>query len=304
MKGVTIQNLRCFHAVVAEGSFQAAAVKLNRSHPTIIGSVKGLEDQLGIQLFDRTGYRVQLTESGKAFHERSGLLLRNLEQLGHFVAQMASGEESELRIVIGDLCPQAEIVMFLRDYLQACKVCVHFRHEAIAGPQERLFDDDADLIFHYIDKSDTRLEYIVLGDVRLVPVVAPSFLPPPRRSDLTPVDLREFLQCVIRDTARHSPEQRFFLVEGNRRCHVDDQFMKRQLILQGVAWGHLPYFLVEDDLESGRLLSIAGPDLAGNTMSIVAARIREKAHGPAAERLWRHIGSRAGQLAHPLWSHG
>ena len=37
---------------------------------------------------------------------------------------------------------------------------LHF--EAISGPWERLFDDEADLIIHHVDKSDTRIDFIDL----------------------------------------------------------------------------------------------------------------------------------------------
>jgi DNA-binding transcriptional LysR family regulator len=305
MKGVTIHHLKCFDAVVAEGSFQAAALKLNRSHPTVIAAIKVLEDQLGVCLLDRTGYRVLLTEAGKAFHDRSQLLLRELVDLGGFAAMLAAGEESELRIVVGDLCPQPEVIKFLRDFFDGCKAQLHLKFEAIAGPWERLFDDDADLILHHIDKSDPRLEYVDLCEVQLVPVVAPSFLP----SDLTGVELtprllRDFQQCVIRDTAKHSPAQQYFLVDGTPRCFVDDQFMKRELILQGMAWGHLPFYLIEQDLKEGRLVSIAGTHLPGNAVPIVAARLRDSSHGPVANRLWLYIQERVASLTSPLWAQG
>jgi hypothetical protein len=54
--------------------------------------------------------------------------------------------------------------------------------EAVTGPWERLLDDEADLVLHRIDKSDARLEWIDLGTVSLVPVVAPGFLPFPSRA--------------------------------------------------------------------------------------------------------------------------
>ena len=49
MDGLTLHQLRCFDAVVAEGSFQAAAARLGRTHPTIFTAVKNLEGQIGLQ---------------------------------------------------------------------------------------------------------------------------------------------------------------------------------------------------------------------------------------------------------------
>src|SRR5215471_7325013 len=99
--GVTIHQLQCFDAVVSEGSFQAAADKLGRSQPTVSTSVKNLETQLRLDLLDRSGYRVVLTEAGRSFYQRMRVFLHELQSLRNHAAQLAMGEESELRVVIG-----------------------------------------------------------------------------------------------------------------------------------------------------------------------------------------------------------
>src|SRR3712207_7837752 len=40
-----------------------------------------------------------------------------------------------------------------------------------------------------------------------------------------------------------------FLVEGAPRCSVPDHLMKKELILHGMAWGHLPRFMIEAELD-------------------------------------------------------
>src|SRR5438477_5134946 len=101
MDGLTLQQLLCFDAVVGEGSFQAAAAKLNRTHPSVFTAVKNLETQLGFALLDRDGYRVMLTEAGRSFHAKVRVLLAEANALRSHAAQLAMGEESELTVVIG-----------------------------------------------------------------------------------------------------------------------------------------------------------------------------------------------------------
>ena len=60
IEGLTLHQLQCFDAVVAEGGFQQAAEKLRRTQPTVFAAVKNLESQLGLVLLDRSGYRVAL----------------------------------------------------------------------------------------------------------------------------------------------------------------------------------------------------------------------------------------------------
>ncbi|MCZ7009848.1 LysR substrate-binding domain-containing protein, partial [Salmonella enterica] len=64
-------------------------------------------------------------------------------------------------------------------------------------------------------------------------------------------------------------------------------------IVQGMAWGHLPRFLIERELAEGRLLSIAGRYLPGRIEELVAVRRRDRPHGPVANRLWEHLARAA-----------
>jgi DNA-binding transcriptional LysR family regulator len=298
MVDFTLQHLQCFVAVVDEGSFQAAAEKLSRSQPSVSQAVKNLEDQLGLSLLDRSGYRVGLTEAGRSFLQRARVLLAEVGALKTHATQLAMGEESELRVVIGDLCPLAETLALLRRFFDGCpNTRLHLHFEALAGPWERLFDGEADLILHHVDKSDTRLDYIDLFAVTLVPVVAPGFLHFPVSRSITPEQMRDYVQCVIRDTARHTAKPDYFVMEGARSWTVSDQLMKRELILQGMGWGHMPKFLVEDDLKAKRLLSIGGRHFKGGRAELVAARRRDAPHGPIAGRLWRYIEEQASSFA-------
>ena len=67
--------------------------------------------------------------------------------------------------------------------------------------------------------------------------------------------------------------------------------MKKELILQGMGWGHMPDYLIEQELRDRRLLPITGRYFKGGQAEIVAARRRNAPHGPIAHRLWQFIGS-------------
>jgi DNA-binding transcriptional LysR family regulator len=307
MSKFTLHELQCFDAVARGGSFQAAADQLHRTHPTVFAAIRKLEHQLGLKLLDRSGYRVALTEAGRSFHRTAQGLLRELESLQTHVTQLAMGQESELRIVVGDLCPLPATLGLLRQFFDACRgTRLHLHFDAISGPWERLFDGEADLILHHIDSSDPRLDFIELFKVQLIPVVAPGFLPFRLTNSITPEQMRDFCQCIIRDTARHSPPRNYFVLEGTQWWTVADQLMKKEVILQGMGWGHMPSFLISQELRDKRLLSIAGRHFPGGTSTIVAARRRDVPHGPTAKRLWQFIReqvpavSRSGHFDQPM----
>jgi DNA-binding transcriptional LysR family regulator len=239
-----------------------------------------------------------LTDPGRSFHQRTRVLLSELGILHEHAARLAIGEESELRVVIGDLCPLTEVLRLLRRFFDRCPgTRLHLHFEALSGPWERLFDDEADVIIHHIDKSDPRLEFIDLCTVRLLPVVAPGFLDFAVSKTITPEQMRGYVQCVIRDTARHSPPRNYHLIEGARSWTVSDQLMKKEIILHGMGWGHMPTFLIANELRGGRLLSIAGKHFRAAGAELVAARRRDRPRGPIAERLWRFVEEQAPALS-------
>ncbi|WP_348640637.1 LysR substrate-binding domain-containing protein [Mesorhizobium sp. B1-1-5] len=72
------------------------------------------------------------------------------------------------------------------------------------------------------------------------------------------------------------------------------EFRAEDRRLHGLAWGHLPDWLIEDDLRDGRLISIAGRHIPGRAETVAAVRRRDMPHGPVAEALWRHLQDSAG----------
>ncbi|KRC71911.1 HTH-type transcriptional activator AllS [compost metagenome] len=297
MSEFTLHDLQCFDAVVRGGGFQAAATALHRSHPAVFAAVAKLERQLGLALLDRSGYRVRPTPAGTSFHRRAQTLLRELEGLRTHAAQLAMGEESELRVVVGDFCPRPEILGLLSRFFAQCPATrLHLHFEAVGGPQERLLDGEADLILHRVDKRDPRIEWLDLAQVPFIPVAAPAYLPEPLARAATPRALRDYTQCVMRDTARHTPARDYFMIEGAPQCTVPDQLMKKEIILQGMGWGHLPRFLIDAELRDGRLQSIASRHLPGSTEELVAARRGDRPQGPVLTRLWQHLQDASGAM--------
>lgn len=62
-------QLRAFHSVATEGSFTGAAHALRVSQPTLSAHVRLLEEGYGVELFERRGRTIQLTEFGRSLKE-------------------------------------------------------------------------------------------------------------------------------------------------------------------------------------------------------------------------------------------
>jgi DNA-binding transcriptional LysR family regulator len=75
---VGARQLEAVLALVEYGSFVAAAARLRISQPALTRSVKRLETELGVRLFDRTTRRVQVTAAGREFAAVAERMLNDL----------------------------------------------------------------------------------------------------------------------------------------------------------------------------------------------------------------------------------
>ena len=297
MFALSLAQLRTLDAIESEGSLQAAARKLGRTHPTLHTALNSLEQTIGFKIFDRTGYRLALTPDGRAFLQRARRVLNEMDELKRFAEHVAAGEESELRVVIGDLSPLPEMLGMLKNFFAAHpQTRLFLQFETLSAPWQLLLDDQVNLILHHVPDGDVQFETLPLRHVTLIPVVAPGFLPFPI-ADSTIERMRDLTQCVIRDSAKTPQDHTYFVVDGARTCTVSDQIMKKEVIVQGLAWGHMPDYLVADELADGRLISFSNENFRGGVARIVAARKVGRAHGPVATRLWNALRthSRRGQ---------
>jgi DNA-binding transcriptional LysR family regulator len=78
---VHLHQLRSFVAVAEELHFGRAALRLGVSQPQVSRRVRGLEDELGVELFRRAGRRTTLTDAGAAVLEHAREALVAAERL-------------------------------------------------------------------------------------------------------------------------------------------------------------------------------------------------------------------------------
>lgn len=64
---MNFEQLKSFSSVAVTRSFSQAAKERFLSQPTVSNQVKALENELGVQLLDRTASQVQITENGERF---------------------------------------------------------------------------------------------------------------------------------------------------------------------------------------------------------------------------------------------
>jgi LysR family transcriptional regulator, benzoate and cis,cis-muconate-responsive activator of ben and cat genes len=96
---VELRHLRYFVAVAeAENVLRAATQKLHVSQPAVSRQVRDLEDELGVQLFERTGKSVSLTDAGRLFLKEARGILERTDEAVRNVRVFAQAGETELQV--------------------------------------------------------------------------------------------------------------------------------------------------------------------------------------------------------------
>ena len=96
-----LRHLRYFIAVAEELHFGRAAEKLGMAQPPLSQQIRRLEQEMGVQLLERTKRRVQLTDAGRAFLDEAR---KTLKQLDHAVDLARRANQGEVgRLAIGFL---------------------------------------------------------------------------------------------------------------------------------------------------------------------------------------------------------
>ena len=93
-----LKSLKCFVVLAEELHFGRAAERLHISQPPLSLKIRTLEADLGLQLFQRSSRRVELTRSGQILLVEARRILRDAEQLVKLAASLELGEAGTLVI--------------------------------------------------------------------------------------------------------------------------------------------------------------------------------------------------------------
>ena len=94
-----IRHLKYFHTVASHLHFNNAAKELNISQPPLSKQIKQLEEELDVQLLNRTNRKVELTEAGAYFANSCKFVLNLIEKEVETTKRIHRGELGE--IVLG-----------------------------------------------------------------------------------------------------------------------------------------------------------------------------------------------------------
>lgn len=107
------RHLRCFIALAEELHFGRAAERLHIEQSPLSRTIKELEDDLGVQLFDRDRRGTRLTQAGVVFLQDVRRVFATMEQARENVRAVYEGYRGSLRIAVSDGAIDPRISIFL-----------------------------------------------------------------------------------------------------------------------------------------------------------------------------------------------
>lgn len=97
------RQLRAFCYAAQSGSISKAASQLGLSQPSISLQIQALERELGVQVFERRGPRIQMTPAGEILLEIAQPLVDGIEHVGEaFRAKLGNADNGHLDIAAGE----------------------------------------------------------------------------------------------------------------------------------------------------------------------------------------------------------
>ncbi|WP_338027418.1 LysR family transcriptional regulator [Colwellia maritima] len=235
---MTLEQLKMLVKVAELGSLKAASEKLFKTQPTISQGIKQLENQMGLQLFSRQGYRLLLTDNGNQIYQHALKLLNEAAQIKQLASFLAQGNEATITIAIEAsydlkrILPVFELTQNKFPHTQ-----IILKQEYINGALEAVNSEQADLALTGIDNLTLlsgKYEANKLYQGQLCNVAAPKFLK--RHDKLSSVlQLKEEYQIVVQDSGQSSQGINYSVQTGQRCWYVNDFNTKKTLIMSGMG---------------------------------------------------------------------
>jgi DNA-binding transcriptional LysR family regulator len=282
ISSLTMDQLRVLVEISERGSFSAAARGLGRVQSAISQSVKSLEEAQGVQLFDRSNLRPELTPIGQVLVEQARAVLVSAARFEAIATGTRAGLEPTLTLAIDPLVPTAPFISSLRALGEKFPTLpVSFSTEGVGGAERRLRSGTASLAICLLlpDVPPDLAAYPII-ELKLIPVVSTAHPLALLRRPVDRSDLEAHVQLVLSD-ARGAEGQSQGVV-STRVWRFVDLARRLDFLLEGFGWCKMPPDVVDPHLQAGRLVRLEVNDESiapTNTLHVYAAHARDRPLG-------------------------
>jgi len=252
-----LSSMKVFIQAARLGSFSAAAEALAISKAMVSKHISRLEDNLDVQLFNRTTRSLSLTEVGTVYRDRVKEILDDIEEAELSVSQLSSQPRGTLRMMAPTSFGSFHLSRIVAAYLHEHS---HVSIEMILTERTPdLVEERLDLAIRIGNLEDSSLFARKITDARMIVCGSADYL---ERHGVpkSPDDLLKH-NCLTHTahtgeawTFRGSQGMCKIDVHGTVRSNAADGL--RIAAIQGCGLVHLPIYMVTKDLSTGRLIPV------------------------------------------------
>jgi DNA-binding transcriptional LysR family regulator len=249
--------MRLFVRIAETGSMSAAAASLGVSQPTASRQLKQLESMLGVQLVRRSTHDLGLTDAGKRFFEDSRAMLADWEASIDTLRHAREELTGLIRVAVPVALGQTILATIASRFLK--------QHGGVTI-EWRLIDQPGDLVAGgydlWIRAGPVRqLGLIVrhLWQIERTIVATPAFRPVRNPKALERQRSVRLSTFVPEEVPLTGPRGRKAMLKIDPAFNTDNIYAAIEAVREGVGYGILPYWAIQDDLDAGRLIEVC-PD--------------------------------------------
>jgi len=295
---MTLKQLEVFVAVAETRSFSRGADKTFITQSTASQHIQGLEEELGIRLFDRGRGGALLTEAGKLLLGRALKILAECDESRSAVRRFIGMEDVVLRVGASNT-PGTCLIPAILD--QFNKQYPNVRLEVMQGDSTsvigQLVDEDVELGFIGGRFDDERVHFEPMGDDNIVCAVS-SDIALKNKKSLSQAELCK-VPLIVREQGSGTQKAVYEAFAGTwinkealRIVAVlgSSEAIKRALLL-GTGYAFISSMVIAEELNHGQLTTVRIPGL-NISRKFYAARRDGRELSPAAAAFWDLMLSR------------
>ncbi len=284
-------SLQVFLAVLDHGSFSAAARALRRVPSAVSMAIAGLEAELALTLFDRSGREPRPTEAARSLEPQARLVASQLQALQVQALGLTQGLENRLTLAIA---PELLAAPWSAALAQLAQDYPLLEVEVLAAPQAdalaMLYSGRAQLALVFERPSlDGREGFQEVTSETTVAVIAAGHPLLAEGARLREQHLIDTRQIVVAGRDPESRDPRFVFARHTWR--TDNALAALSLISAGLGWGWLPRNFVRPHLQAGTLVEMPFENLSnGVDLWVDVVWSKERPLGLAARRFVALMG--------------
>lgn len=293
MDNLTFDQLLVFRTVAEEGSFSAAARRLGRVQSAVSYSVKNLEENLDVELFDRGQRRPTLTDEGRALLPDVTAVHQQIDALKRRARSISVGVESAVAVVLDSFLPLSIVFPVLERFAAHYPDTRLQLHDENLGAVSTLVAEgrcDIGFGIGFLGNPALRLEEFAA--VEMVTLVGCQHALSKREGVVDQETLNQYTQIVVSDrsTLTRGVDHGVF---SRTTWRVSALLTKLSLIEAGFGFGSVPRHVCADGLADGRVkvLRVEGRETGEFRIPISSMESRSRPPGPAGRWLATEIQS-------------